>query len=68
MSGPPIVCIPGVDRAMMYVLSAWTGYRKKEIGSLTMRSLRLDDDPPTATVAAAYSKSANGKTPGFCTQ
>ncbi len=56
MSGPPIVCILGPDRAMMYVLSAWTGYRKKEIGSLTKRSLRLDDDPPTATVAAAYSK------------
>ena len=56
MSGPPVVCIPGPDRAMMYVLSAWTGYRKKEIGSLTKRSLRLDDDPPTATVAAAYSK------------
>jgi len=40
----------------MYVLSAWTGYRKKEIGSLTLRSLRLDDDPPTAVVQAAYSK------------
>ncbi len=56
VSGPPIVCISGPDRAMMYVLSAWTGYRKKEIGSLTKRSLRLDDDPPTATIAAAYSK------------
>jgi integrase len=56
ISGPPIVCIPGPDRAMMYILSAWTGYRKKEIGSLTKRSLRLDDAPPTATVAAAYSK------------
>jgi len=41
---------------MMYVLAAWTGFRKGEIGSLTLRSLRLDDDPPTATVAACYSK------------
>ncbi len=56
VSGPPVVWTPGPDRAMMYVLSAWTGYRKKGIGSLTKRSLRLDDDPPTATVAAAYSK------------
>ena len=54
--GPVIVCIPGPDRAIMYVLSAWTGYRKAEIGSLTKRSLRLDDDPPTVTVAACYSK------------
>jgi len=55
-SGPPVVCIPGPDRAIMYVLSAWTGYRKAEIGRLTKRSLRLDDEPPTVTVAACYSK------------
>ena len=41
---------------MMYILSAWTGYRKAEIGSLTSRSIRLDDTPPTITVAACYSK------------
>jgi hypothetical protein len=41
---------------MMYVLAAWTGFRKGEIGSLTQRSFRLDDDPATATVAACYSK------------
>ena len=40
----------------MYVLAAWTGFRKGEIGSLTLRSFRLDDQPPTATVAACYSK------------
>jgi hypothetical protein len=37
-------------------LSAWTGYRRKEIGSLSKRSFRTDSDPPTVTVAAAYSK------------
>ena len=41
---------------MLYILASWTGFRKGEIGSLTLRSLRLDDDPPTATVAACYSK------------
>jgi integrase len=56
MEGPEVVCIPGPDRAIMYILSAWTGYRRAEIGSLTKRSLRLDDSPPTITVAAAYSK------------
>ena len=54
--GPPIETIPGPDRAMMYVLAAWTGFRKGELGSLTVRSFRLDDDPPTATVDACYSK------------
>ncbi len=55
-AGPPIESILGADRAMMYVLAAWTGFRKGEIGSLTKGSFRLAAEPPTATVAAAYSK------------
>jgi site-specific recombinase XerD len=55
-SRPNIETISGPDRAMMYVLAAWTGFRKGEIGSLTLRSFRLDDQPPTVTVAACYSK------------
>ena len=55
-AGPPIATIRGADRAMMYVLSAWTGYRKGEIGSLTQRSFDLSADPPTITVQAVYSK------------
>jgi integrase/recombinase XerD len=55
-AGPSIEAIPGQDRAVMYVLAGWTGFRKGEIGSLTLRSLRLDNNPPTATVAACYSK------------
>jgi integrase len=56
MVGPEVLCIPGPDRAMMYILSAWTGYRRSELASLTKQSLRLDDSPPTVTVAACYSK------------
>jgi len=55
-SGPCIQSICGKDRAMMYTLAAWTGFRKREIGSLTKRSLNLDGDPPTATVQASFSK------------
>ncbi|MGE3807274.1 MAG: tyrosine recombinase XerC [Gemmataceae bacterium] len=54
--GKRIENIPGPDRAMMYVLAAWTGFRKGEIGSLTCRSLQLDAEPATATVEACYSK------------
>jgi integrase/recombinase XerD len=54
--GRRIENIPGPDRAMMYILAAWTGFRKGEIGSLTLRSLQLDANPPTATVAACFSK------------
>ena len=54
--GKRVEGISGPDRAMLYVLAAWTGFRKGELGSLTLRSLNLDDEPPTATVAACYSK------------
>ncbi len=54
--GPPVESISGVDRAMLYVLSAWTGFRKKELGSLTIRSFQLEGLPYTVTVQAAYSK------------
>jgi integrase len=55
-TGKRIEGILGPDRAMLYILAAWTGFRKGELGSLTPRSLRLDDDPPTAAVEACYSK------------
>ena len=55
-AGPPIQTIPGRDRTVLYILAAWTGFRKRELGSLTLRSLNFDSDPPTATVQAAYSK------------
>ena len=55
-NGKNVESIPGPDRAMLYVLAAWTGFRRGELGSLTLRSLRLDDNPAMATVAACYSK------------
>ena len=55
-SGKGIENVPGADRAMMYVLSAWTGYRKGEIGSLTLQSFDLKSDQPTVTIDAVYSK------------
>jgi len=55
-TGRVVESIPGADRAMMYILSAWTGYRKGEIGSLTKQSFDLESDPPVVTVQAAFSK------------
>jgi len=54
--GAPIEGLVGSDRAMLYILAAWTGLRRGEIGSLTLRNFRLNADPPTVTVEAAYSK------------
>ncbi len=55
-AGKPDQTIPGPDRAMMYALAAWTGYRRSELASLTPSSFNLDSTPPIATVSAAYTK------------
>ncbi len=46
----------GAARAMLYRLAVETGLRASELRSLTRGSFDLDADPPTVTVAAAYSK------------
>src|SRR5439155_4317056 len=48
--------LAGRDRMMLYAVAMTTGYRASELASLCPSSFALDDDTPTATVAAAYSK------------
>ena len=55
-TGPPSVGLVGRDRAMLYLLAAWTGFRRGELGSLTLRSFDLESPTPTVTVEASYSK------------
>jgi len=52
----PIQCVSGPDRAMLYLIAAFTGFRRNEIGSVTSRSFDFESEPPTLTVAAGYSK------------
>lgn len=46
----------GPDRVELYAVAAYTGLRASELASHTPSSFHLDADPPTLTVAAAYSK------------
>ena len=55
-TGPPSVGLVGRDRAMLYLLAAWTGFRRGELGSLTLRSFDLESPTPTVSIEAAYSK------------
>jgi site-specific recombinase XerD len=55
-TGPPAWGLTGPDRAMLYMLAAYTGFRKGELGSLTLRSFHLEKEPCTMTIHAAYSK------------
>ncbi len=55
-SSGPIQYLSGPDRAILYIIGAYTGYRRNEIGSVTARSFDFASDPPTLTVEAGYSK------------
>ena len=55
-SGEDIQGYGGELRARAYLMSFFTGLRRQELGSLTPRSFRLDDDQPILTVEAACSK------------
>ena len=51
-----IQCFDGEERARIYLISYFTGLRRKEIGSLTPFSFDLVSEPATVTVEAACSK------------
>ncbi len=55
-AGPVRFDMTGPERAMLYQLALETGLRAGELRSLRRDSFRLDQHPPTVTVAAAYSK------------
>jgi len=54
--GQTVEGISGPDRAILYVLSAWTGFRRKELASLTRRSFDLEAKPALVQLTAKNSK------------
>lgn len=46
----------GPDRAVLYLVATYTGFRVAELASLTPESFDLDADPGTVRVRASYSK------------
>ena len=55
-TGEPFRSLDGQDRAMLYIAAANTGFRCRELASLTPAAFELESDPPTVVVAASYSK------------
>ena len=55
-TGPVVQKMCGTDRAILYIISAYTGYRRGEIASVTPASFDFESDPPTLTVEAGHSK------------
>jgi integrase len=54
--GPERRRLSGIDRAMLYRITAGTGFRSEEMQSLTPESFDLEGAYPTITVEAADSK------------
>ena len=55
-NGPPVCGLIGPDRAILYLLAGWTGFRRGELGSLTPASFQFEDKQPTVVVEASFSK------------
>jgi integrase len=58
-SGPEAGNLSGPDRAMLYALALGTGFRAKELGTLTPERFDLDSERPTVTGKSCYTK--NGR-------
>jgi integrase/recombinase XerC len=53
--GRPFREIAGIDRAALYILAAFSGFRRRELSSVTPKSFAFGDSP-TLTVDRAYTK------------
>ncbi|MCC6421691.1 MAG: tyrosine-type recombinase/integrase [Gemmataceae bacterium] len=59
--GPPIRRLSGPDRAVLYLVAAYTGLRAAALASLTPESLTLAGDPPTLRLDAAADKGGRAR-------
>jgi site-specific recombinase XerD len=55
-TAPPLHNLSGRDRAMLYLIGCYTGFRRNEIRSVCPSSFSFASDPPTLTIQAGYSK------------
>lgn len=55
-NGRRIQKLTGEERALLYIIACYTGFRRNEISSVTSRSFDFTSEPPTLTVQAACSK------------
>lgn len=54
--GETVCGLAGRDRAMLYLMAAYTGLRASELASLSEASFDVGSDLPMVTVEAGYSK------------
>ena len=62
-AGPKIEDVSGRERAMIYVMAAWTGLRRSELAALTPVHVSLNSQPPYVHVPAAETKARRDDQP-----
>jgi integrase len=55
-NGHPIEGLAGADRAMLYILATWTGFRRGELAAPTCLSFDLEPNPALVRLSARFSK------------
>ncbi len=55
-TGPVVQGVDGLTRAAVYVLAGATGFRRRELASLTLRDFDLTTTPAKVRVCGSYSK------------
>ena len=61
--GRTVESVSGSERALLYLVAAWTGLRRKELAALTTTHLSLSGDPPFVHVPAASTKAKRDDQP-----
>lgn len=62
-NGKMIESISGSERAILYLIAAWTGLRRKELAAITPANLSLDREPPCVHIRAASTKAKRDDQP-----
>lgn len=62
-AGDIVESVPGSERALLYLVAAWTGLRRKELAAITLSHLSLDTDPPFIHLPAAATKAKRDDQP-----
>jgi len=57
--GPKHHNLTGKERYLLYIMAIYTGFRAKELSSMTWRLLDLGEENPSASVRAGYTKNGN---------
>jgi integrase len=61
--GSEIEAITGIERAILYLVAAWTGLRRKELAAILRMHLNLENDPAVVHLPGVFTKAKRDDQP-----